>query len=141
MIDLAARFIQAVSSTRTGGLPGPAQIARLPVCIAAFTTPGPPVTHSKRTASWLQIALNESSVGCSTMVITFSRPVARAIALLYSRTAMAAHLAAEGWALNTTALPAATMLMMLPLKVGTEWVEGVIAATTPKGVYSSSVMP
>jgi hypothetical protein len=37
---------------------------------------------------------------------------------LYARTAIAAHFAAEGWALNTTALPAATMLMMLPLSVG-----------------------
>src|SRR5213078_1044028 len=43
MIERAARFMHAVSSTQTGGLPGPAQIARLPVCIAAFTTPGPPV--------------------------------------------------------------------------------------------------
>ena len=51
MIELAARFVQAVSSTSTGGFPGPAQIARLPVCIAAFTTAGPPVTHSSRTAS------------------------------------------------------------------------------------------
>ena len=49
--------------------------------------------------------------------------------------------APTGCALKTTALPAATMLMMLPLSVGTECVEGVIAPTTPKGVYSSSVMP
>ena len=54
---------------------------------------------------------------------------------------MAAHFAAAGCALKTTALPAATMLTMLPLSVGTEWVEGVIVPTTPKGVYSSSVMP
>jgi len=33
---------------KTGGLPGPAQMARLPVCIAAFTTIGPPVTSSRR---------------------------------------------------------------------------------------------
>src|SRR3974390_21592 len=120
MIALAARFMQAVSSTTTGGLPGPGQIARLPVCIAAFTTAGPPVTQSNRTASWLQIALNESSVGCSTIVMTFSTPTSRSIAWLYSRTAVAAHLAALGWALNTTALPAATMFTTLPLNVGIE---------------------
>src|SRR6266704_2576949 len=91
MNDLAARFMHAVSSTRTGGLPGPAQIARLPVCIAAFTTAGPPVTQSNRTASWSQIALNESSVGCSTMVMRFSMPTSRSIARLYSRTADAGH--------------------------------------------------
>ena len=38
MIDFAARFMQAVSSTTTGGLPGPAQIARLPVFMAAGTS-------------------------------------------------------------------------------------------------------
>ena len=47
MIAFAARFMHAVSSTSTGGLPGPAQMARLPVCIAAFTTPGPPVTQQQ----------------------------------------------------------------------------------------------
>src|SRR6266850_280751 len=125
MIDLAARFMHAVSSMSTGGFPGPAQIARLPLCIAALTTAGPPVTQSSRTASWLQIALNESSVGCSTMVTRFSIPTSRSIAWLYDRTAMAAHLAAAGWALNTTAFPAATMFTILPLRVGTEWVDGV----------------
>src|SRR4051812_28373047 len=134
MRHLAARFRQAVSSTNTGGLPGPAQMARLPVCMAAFTTAGPPVTHRRRTASWVQMDLNESRVGCSMIVTRLSMPVSRSMALLYSRTAIAAHLAAEGCALKTTALPAATILTMLPLKVGMEWVEGVMAATTPKGV-------
>src|ERR1051325_1164761 len=120
MRHLAARFMQAVSSTNTGGLPGPAQIDRLPACMAAFTTAGPPVTQSSRTASWLQIALNDSSVGCSMMVTRFSIPTSRSTALLYSRTAIAAHLAAEGCALKTTAFPAAIMLTMLPLSVGTE---------------------
>src|SRR5437899_13012657 len=141
MMDFAARFMQAVSSTTTGGLPGPAQMARLPACIAAFTTAGPPVTQINLTDSWLQMALKESNVGSSTIVIRFSMPTSRAMARLYSRTATAAQLAAAGWALKTTPLPAATMLMMLPLRVGTECVEGVMAATTPKGVYSSSVIP
>ena len=34
----------AVWSTTQGGLPGPAQMAFFPLAIAAFTTPGPPVT-------------------------------------------------------------------------------------------------
>src|SRR5262245_9826267 len=134
MIDLAARVMQAVSSTSTGGLPGPAQMARFPVCIAALTTAGPPVTHNSLTASCAQIALKESRVGCSTIVTRCSIPVSRSIARLYSRTATAAHFAAEGCALKTTAFPDATILTMLPLSVGTECVDGVMAATTPKGV-------
>src|SRR5262249_20119596 len=99
------------------------------------------VMSNRRTASCLQMALKESSVGFSTMHATFSMPVSRKIASLYARMAMAAHLAALGWALNTTALPAATMFTMLPLIVGTECVLGVTAPTTPKGVYSSIVIP
>ena len=55
MIAAGRALHAAVSSTNTGGLPGPAQIARLPVCIAALTTPGPPVTSSSRTTSCLQM--------------------------------------------------------------------------------------
>ncbi len=133
--------MSAVASTSTGGLPGPAQMARLPVFIAASTTPGPPVTQSRRTFSFAHISPNDSSVGCSMMVAMFSMPMARWIASLNLRTAVAAQRLAAGWALNTTALPAATMLTMLPARVGIEWVEGVTAPTTPNGVYSSSVMP
>ena len=77
MMALAARFMHAVSSTNTGGLPGPAQIARLPVCIAAFTTIGPPVTSNNRTASCLQIAAKLSSDGFSMTHAMFSMPVSR----------------------------------------------------------------
>ena len=48
----------------------------------------------------------------------FSIPVSRKIASLYARTAVAAHRAAAGCALKTTAFPAATMLTILPLSVG-----------------------
>ena len=137
----AARSMSAVVSTSTGGLPGPAQIARLPVCIAAATTPGPPVTHNRRTFSLAHISLNESNVGCSMMQAMFSMPVARWIASLNLRTDIAAQRAAAGCALNTTALPAATMLTILPARVGIECVDGVTAPTTPNGVYSSSVIP
>ena len=77
MIAFAARVGQQVSSTNTGGLPGPAQMARLPVCIAAFTTIGPPVTSSRRVNSFLHSALNESSDGFSMMHAMFSMPVSR----------------------------------------------------------------
>ena len=82
MMALAARFMHAVSSTYTGGLPGPAQMARLPVCIAAFTTPGPPVTSRMRTASCLHIVLKLSIEGFSMMVAMFSMPVSRKMASL-----------------------------------------------------------
>src|SRR6185295_10026333 len=65
MIAFAARFMQAVSSTYMGGLPGLAQTARLLVCIAALTTPGSPVTRSRRTASCLHIAAKLSMDGRS----------------------------------------------------------------------------
>ena len=45
MIERAARSRSAVSSTTTGGLPGPATMARLPLFIAARATAGPPVTQ------------------------------------------------------------------------------------------------
>ena len=44
-----ALSMSAVSSTTTGGLPGPAQMARLPLRMASFTTAGPPVTSNTRT--------------------------------------------------------------------------------------------
>ena len=43
IMSQAAFFGSAVSSTITGGLPGPAQMDFLPDFMAAFTTPGPPV--------------------------------------------------------------------------------------------------
>src|SRR2546421_10025597 len=63
------------------------------------------------------------------------------MALLYSRTAWAAHLTPLGWALATIELPDATMLMMLAVSVGTEWVTGVMMPMTPKGANSSRQTP
>ncbi len=37
--------------------------------------------------------------------------------------------------MKTIALPAATMLTTLPLRVGTEWVTGRMAPITPKGAW------
>ncbi|OQB89539.1 MAG: hypothetical protein BWX84_02370 [Verrucomicrobia bacterium ADurb.Bin118] len=73
----AALSRQLVPSTNTGGLPGPAHTARLPLAIAAFTTPGPPVTQSNRTFSFRAMASNDSSVGGSMMLARFSMPSSR----------------------------------------------------------------
>ncbi len=129
------------SSTRTGGLPGPAQIARLPVFIAASTTPGPPVMQSRLTSSCVQSALNESIEGFSIVQSRLEIPVSALIASLNSSIASAATAAPPGCGLNTMELPAATMLTMLPAIVGTECVNGVTPTITPQGAASSIVIP
>ena len=63
MIERAALSRSAVSSTTTGGLPGPATMARFGLRRAARPTAGPPVTHSMRTSRWSKIAWADSSVG------------------------------------------------------------------------------
>ena len=67
------------------------------------------------------------------IVSRFSMPIASRIALLNRRTPSAAIRAPEGWALKTTVLPAASMLIALPASVGRLWVTGVIAPMTPNG--------
>ena len=52
-----------------------------------------------------------------------------------------AALARSGWALKTTALPAETMLIVLLMIVEVGFVTGVIAATTPNGANSVTIMP
>jgi len=93
------------------------------------------------TCSFLASAWKESSVGGSIRHARFSIPNSRWMASLNTRTAASAHFAAPGWALNTTELPAATMLMMLHATVGIECVDGVTAPITPNGAHSSSVIP
>jgi len=130
-----------VPSTSTGGLPGPAQMARLPLAMAARTTPGPPVTQRMSTSPDLQMAPKVSRVGVSTMATRFSMPVSLRMARLMARMASAAHLAPPGWGLTTRALPAAPMLTMLEAMVGMEWVTGVTTPMTPQGACSSKAMP
>ena len=48
---------------------------------------------------------------------------------------------ADGWALKTTALPAETMLIVLLMMVEVGLVTGVIAATTPNGANSVTIIP
>ena len=90
----------------------------------------------------MQIALNDSSVGLlddADQVFDAGLALNGLVVIAHGRGGAPGR--GRDAALNTTALPAATMLTMLPLSVGMEWVEGVMAPTTPKGVYSSSVMP
>ena len=132
-IERAAFSRQAVASTTTGGLPGPATIARLLLASAARATAGPPVTTRSRTPRCSNRSLADSSVGGSMIVSRLSSPIASRIALLNRRTPSAAIRAPEGWALKTTVLPAASMLIALPARVGRLWVTGVIAPMTPNG--------
>ena len=73
----AATPRSAVSSTTAGGLPGPAAITFLPLPIAAFTTPGPPVTTSRRTPGYFISVSALSIVGRSTQASRFSGPARR----------------------------------------------------------------
>ena len=79
MMAAAAAVGQAVSSTTTGGLPGPAAMTRLPVCIAAFTTAGPPVTQRSAMPGCSKSASADAMLGSATVVIALATPVSRSI--------------------------------------------------------------
>src|SRR5688572_19742985 len=140
-IDSAAFFRQAVSSTTTGGLPGPATIARFFAASAARATAGPPVTTSSGMPRWLKIWSAVSSVGGMTQLTRLSMPNFAAMALLYSRAAVAAQCVPLGWVLATIELPAASMLIALAVSVGTLCVTGVTMPITPNGANSSTQSP
>src|SRR3954470_1331079 len=140
-IDSAAFLRQALSSTTTGGLPGPATIARFFVASAARATAGPPVTTSSGMPLWWNISSALRSVAGTMQVTRCSIPNRAAIALLYSRTAWAADRTPLGCALATTALPLATMLMTFAVSGGTLWVTGVMTPMTPNGANSSRHSP
>jgi hypothetical protein len=57
------------------------------------------------------------------------------------RTTSAETAFAAGWGLNTTALPAETVAIVLLMTVAVGLVVGVIAAITPKGAHSVTVIP
>ncbi len=67
--------MSAEESTTTGGLPGPAQMARFPLRRAAATTPGPPVTASSATSGCEKISLAESIVGLVITLMRLSMPI------------------------------------------------------------------
>ena len=76
------------------------------------------------------------------MVLTrLAGPPAATMALSSRRTASATQPLAAGCGENTTELPAERMPMALLMMVATALVEGVMEATTPKGAYSTRVMP
>ncbi len=68
-------------------------------------------------------------------------PMAAWMARLKSCVPLQAIFAPLGCGLQTMALPAASMLMMLPASVGSECVTGVTTPMTPNGAYSCSEMP
>ena len=81
------------------------------------------------------------SSGAATAATRFGGPPAPTIARLMSRTVSAEQRRAFGWALKTTAFPAETMLIVLLMIVEVGFVTGVIAATTPNGANSVTIMP
>ena len=82
-----------------------------------------------------------SMVGAATPVTRSGGPPAATMARLMRRIVSAEQALALGWALKTTALPAETMLMVLLMTVEVGFVTGVMAATTPKGAHSMTIMP
>src|SRR6266566_2735277 len=126
-MSCAAFSMSAVSSTTAGGLPGPAQMARLPLAIAARTTSGPPVTTTRRVPGWRINSLADSMVGTAMPVTTLAGPPAPVIALLISAIVCMQQFFEYGWTLKTTALPAASMPMVLQMMVEVGLVVGVMA--------------
>src|SRR5512137_2715808 len=113
----AALSMSAVSSTTTGGLPGPAQMARLPDSIAALTTPPPPVTTTRRIPGCVIRVWALSTVGLAMQAIRFCGPPAATMALWMRATLWQETRRALGWTLKTTALPAASIAMVLLMMV------------------------
>ena len=141
-MDCAARARSAVSSTTTGGLPAPAAIRRLLVCLrAASTTASPPVTTSRPMPGYLNNRCAVSISGFATVTSRFSGPPAATTAWLSSVIARCETPFAAGWGANTTLLPAAIRLMALLITVAAGLVDGVTEATTPHGAFSISVRP
>jgi hypothetical protein len=138
---LPASSMSAVASTTAGGLPGPAQIARLPEFIAAATTPGPPVTTSRRTIGCFMSSPADWMVGSAMHVSVFGGPPAETIAWLRRTTVRADTPFADGCGLKTTVLPAATIAIELQMMVDGGFVTGVIAPMTPNGAGSISIKP
>jgi len=77
MMDLAAMSRSAVSSTTTGGLPGPAAMTRLPDLAATRTTPGPPVTQSSAMPGCWKTSSAALMLAFSVVVRTLATPSSR----------------------------------------------------------------
>ncbi|EJK89956.1 hypothetical protein UUU_30760 [Klebsiella pneumoniae subsp. pneumoniae DSM 30104 = JCM 1662 = NBRC 14940] len=141
-IACAARGRSAVSSTTTGGLPAPAAIRRLLVCLrAASTTASPPVTTSRPMPGYLNSRWAVSISGFATVTSRLAGPPAATTAWLSRVIALCETFFAAGWGAKTTLLPAAIRLMALLITVAAGLVDGVTEATTPQGAFSISVRP
>ncbi len=99
--------------------------------MAARTTGVPPVTTSRRMSLWVINAWALSMVGLATQVSRSAGPPAAMIARLRICTVRFDAPLALGWALKTTALPAAIMLMALQMTVLVGLVLGVSEPMTP----------
>ncbi len=75
------------------------------------------------------------------MTMRFAGPPTSTIARLMMSTQRIEHSLADGWTLNTTALPAATIEIVLLMIVAVGFVEGVIEPMTPNGARSNSDRP
>src|SRR5437016_5942153 len=113
----------------------------LPTVIATFTIAGPPVTMFTRASGCASRLRVLSWEGLSYVVINpFGAPAA--VAAPQRRVIVATQVLKEaGCGANTTALPAARIEIALLMIVAAGFVDGVIAATTPYGAYSTSVSP
>ncbi len=109
--------------------------------MADFTTAPPPVTTSSRMSLWFMTAAEVSSVGLARLQSRVPGPPALTMARLRRDTAWLVTPLAEGCGLKTTALPAATMLMLLLMMVAAGFVHGVMEPTTPNGAGSTRVSP
>jgi len=140
-MSLAACSRWAVSSTTTGGLPGPAPMAGLPEVRAAWTTPGPPVAATRRTARCFISRSRASMLG--TVRVETSPSGAPPAAREWRTRSTAARVlrTAPGWGAKTTELPPASMQIVLLITEAIGFVEGVMEAMTPKGPSSSSISP
>ncbi len=137
----AAFCRSAVSSTTTGGLPGPAAMTFLPLANAAWTTPAPPVTTSSRIPCVCMSCCAVSIVGSAHVVSRLAGPPASSTASLNRDSVRSVTRFADGCALNTTAFPAEIMPMPLLMIVSDGFVDGVIEPMTPYGAGSVSMRP
>src|SRR5210317_1691052 len=126
MIHLAARSRSAVSSTTTGGLPGPPAMTRLPVWVAKATTPCPPVTAMSLIFGWVISVWADGTEGSLRQHTQFGGPPASTMAVFISWMTRAATALVLGWGLLTTALPPASIMTALNRMVGAPLVTGFI---------------
>ncbi len=99
------------------------------------------MTTTRRTSGCFIRVCALSIVGRSTVVITSRGPPAAWIASFRRCTHQVQVAAADGWTLNTTELPAATMPIALQRIVSVGFVVGVTARITPYGARSVSTRP